>query len=264
MWHRECNWKLMIFSLLAIVPALLVACEGGISQSEYDALQQRLTGQEQKAVALQQQLSAKEKEATDTQQKLAAIEKEGGAAGVTTLIGAKKVPPAPPAPVPTPLPAGATPPPAPAPPASLYEPVGPFAFYVETLATTRPSKYDIVSTVACTNNSVFKRGMKIVWRFEVIDTTTGKRVTDKDEATVNVKLPHGEELVARFSQRGGGSVPDAPWMWGANWDIPLDYPIGSLDYTITVTSKNGRTGTFKQPAMVAKDRGLDTRVKIVE
>ncbi|HBY96252.1 MAG TPA: hypothetical protein DEP84_20245, partial [Chloroflexi bacterium] len=180
------------------------------------------------------------------------------------LIGAQIVPTPAPPPTPTPLPPGATPPPRPTPPASLYEPVGPFAFYVETLATTRPSKYGLASTVSCIPTSVFKRGMKIVWRFEVIDLSTGKRVTDVDEATVKVVLPQGEELTARFSQRGGGSVPSAPWMWNTFWDIPTDYPLGAFDYSIVVTGKDGRTGTFKPPALVSQERGIDSRLQIID
>ena len=145
-------------------------------------------------------------------------------------------------------------------PASYDEPVA-FAFYVETLATTTVSRFGFASSVACTPNSVFKRGMKVVWRFEVFDASTGKRVTDMDGATARVRLPHGEEVTARFSQRAGGRVPDAPWMWSAAWDIPLDYALGGLDYTITVTTRDGRTGTFKTPALVSPE--TDSRVKII-
>ncbi|MBI2938794.1 MAG: hypothetical protein HYY04_00015 [Chloroflexi bacterium] len=238
---------------------VLVACAGGVSQSEYDATRQKLSAEERKSAALQQQLSAKEKEVADLQQRAAP---PGAPAGVTTLIGAQKVPTPAPPPTPTPLPPGATPPPKPAPPASLYDPV-PFAFYVETLATTSVSPYGVASTVACTPNSVFKRGMKIVWRFEVIDTSTGKRLTDKDSPTIKVKLPHGDELTSRFSQRAGGRVPDAPWMWSAAWDIPLDYPLGSFDYGITVVGPGGRTGSFKVPALVSPP-STDSRVKIID
>ncbi|MBI2321486.1 MAG: hypothetical protein HYU88_05205 [Chloroflexi bacterium] len=139
----------------------------------------------------------------------------------------------------------------------------PFAFYVETLATAHVYKYGVASTVACTPSSVFKRGMRIVWRFEVFDTSTGKRLTDKDGATIKVQIPNGDEETARFSQRAGGRVPDAPFMWSAAWDIPPDYPLGSFDYAIAVTAKDGRKGTFKQPALVNPAQNLDSKVKII-
>ncbi|MBI3953718.1 MAG: hypothetical protein HY330_04320, partial [Chloroflexi bacterium] len=94
------------------------------------------------------------------------------------------------------------------------------------------------------------------------DTSTGKRVTGLDkDAVVKVVLPHGEEKIAGYSKRGG----TGPWMWVAAWEVPKTYPLGTFDYQIVVT-KGGRTGTFDQDkvALVNKDRGIDSRVQIVE
>lgn len=231
-----------------LTAAALAVTACGVAQSDYDAVQQRLATKEQQVTQLQQQVSA-------------ASAASAAQSAVTTLIGARVVPTPTAAPPPTPLPAGAPAPERPAPPASLYEPVS-FAFYVETLATTSIGKDAVASTVACTPNSVFKRGMKIVWRFEVFDTSTDRRLTDRDDATVKVRLPNNEELTARFSQRGGGSVPTAPWTWNAAWDIPMNHPLGSFDYTINVTSKDGRSGTFQQPYL-ARGADLDSRLKII-
>src|SRR6266702_2338362 len=55
-------------------------------------------------------------------------------------------------------------------PASYYEPVGPFFFYVDTLTSTGPSKYGFTPTQPCIQTGVFKRGMRMVVRFEVLDT----------------------------------------------------------------------------------------------
>jgi hypothetical protein len=177
------------------------------------------------------------------------------ASGVTMLIGAQKLTPTPPPP---------TPPQKLTTPASYYEPVGPFFFYVETLtANTNPNKYGFAPTVACIQSGVFKRGMKIVVRFEVLDTKTGKRVTDKDGATIKMILPHGEEVIARWTIRGSAAaLPDSAWMWDTSWDIPPDYPVGALDYRIVVTTKDGRTGTFTPP--IQKTATADTRVRIID
>ncbi len=236
----------------ALVLALLLAMAcggGGASQADLDAAKQ--------------QLADKEKEAALLQSKVTELEGTAGAASdVTALISAKKLPALTPTPVPSPTPAGQTPKPKTTPPASYGEPV-PFSFYVEVLATATRSKFDIASTVACTPSSVFKRGQRMVWRFEVVDISTGKRLTDADAPTIKVTLPNGDEATGRFSQRAGGKVPDAPWMWGANWDIPLDYPLGGIDYAITVTTKDGRTGTFKTPALIMTDGSIDSRPKVV-
>ena len=90
--------------------------------------------------------------------------------GLTTLIAAKKLAPPPPA---TPPAAGAAPAQKLAPPAAYFEPVGPFFFYVETLtANVNPNKYGFAPTIPCIQSGVFKRGMKMVVRFEVLDTKT--------------------------------------------------------------------------------------------
>src|SRR5215470_3188707 len=180
-----------------------------------------------------------------------------GSGDITTLIGAQKLPPAPP-----PAPGG-SPGQKLTTPASYYEPVGPFFFYVETLTGNGPSKYGVAPTVACIQSGVFKRGMRLVVRFEVLDTSTGKRVTDKDGANIKMILPHGEEVIARWTIRGSAAaLPDSAWMWDTTWDIPSDYPVGTLDYKIMVTTKDGRTATFTPPVM--KTKTADTRVRIID
>ena len=173
------------------------------------------------------------------------------------VLGVKKGPLPPP-------PSGGPPKPPPHPtPASYYEPVGPFFFYVETLTSTGPSRYGFTPTQPCIQSGVFKRGMRIVFRFEVLDTSTGKRVTDKDGATLKVVLPHGEEVAARWAIRGSvAAMPDSAWMWDSSWDIPPDYPLGSFDYRIAVATKDGRTATFKPPIQKAKT--ADSLVRIID
>ena len=179
-----------------------------------------------------------------------------GEASITPLLGAKQVAPPPTPSKPPPRSPHTT-------PASYYEPVGPFFFYVETLTSLNPSRYGVLSTVPCVQSGVFKRGMRLVFRYEILDTSTGKRITDKDGATTKVRLQHGEELTARWAIRGSAAaLPDSAWMWDVAWDIPPDYPVGSLDYTITVSTKDGRTGTFVPP--IQKTPTSDTRVRIVD
>ena len=168
----------------------------------------------------------------------------------------QRPPPPPPASKPPPRPPQTT-------PASYYEPVGPFFFYVETLTSTGPSRYGFTPSQPCVQSGVFKRGMRMVFRFEVLDVATGKRVTDKDGATLKVVLPHGEEVPARWAIRGSvAAMPDSAWMWDSSWDIPPDYPVGSFDYRIVVAARDGRTVTFTPPIQKAKT--ADSRVRIID
>ena len=184
------------------------------------------------------------------------VSAQGQESGAAMILGAKKETPPPP-------PAGAPPRSQHTTPASYYEPVGPFFFYVETLTGVGPSKYGLSPTVSCIQSGVFKRGMRIVVRFEILDTKTGKRVTDKDGATIKMRLPHGEEVPGRWTIRGSAAaLPDSAWMWDTTWDIPPDYPVGSLDYSIVITAKDGRTATFTPP--IQKTPTSDTRVRIID
>ena len=175
--------------------------------------------------------------------------------GTALVLGVKQGPP--------PAPPAGGPRPKLTTPASYYEPVGPFFFYVETLTSTGPSKYGYTPTQPCIQSCVFKRGMRMVVRFEILDTKTAKRVTDKDSATIKLILPHGEEIPGRWTIRGSvAAMPDSAWMWDTSWDIPPDYPVGSLDYRIVITAKDGRTATFTPP--IQKATTADSRVRIID
>ncbi len=245
---------------LATAAALLgaIACSSdNVSKSDYDKVNSQLNDTQVQVQQLQQQLAGKASAtpaASGTQQ--------ASSGGITWLLGAKKVPPATPPPSPSPTAVGATPKPKATPPPSLYEAV-PFSVYMETLATTHQSGVDIAASVACTPSGLFVRGQRIVWRFEVFDTSTGKRLTDQDGAKLKIVLPNGDEAPGSFSQRGGGSVPDAPFMWSANWDIPKDFPLGSIDYKLSVTTKDGKSFTWAPPALSNKAANMDTRPIVV-
>ncbi|HEV8724082.1 MAG TPA: hypothetical protein VGW77_25995 [Candidatus Binatia bacterium] len=190
-------------------------------------------------------------------QQVASADQKQASADTMLVLGVKKGEP------PPPPPSGGAPRPTLTTPASYYEPVGPFFFYVETLTSTGPSKYGYTPTQPCIQTGVFKRGMRMVVRFEVLDTSTGKRVTDKDGATIKLVLPHGEEIPGRWTIRGSAAaMPDSAWMWDTSWDIPPDYPVGSFDYRIVVAAKDGRTATFSPPIQKAKT--ADTRVRIID
>jgi cell division protein FtsB len=269
-------------AVFAAMAGALVACSGGISQAEYDSVKEQLTSEQQKSASLQQQISAKIAEATQLEQQIAAKEGDveaaeeelasmrldiedlnasmGELAGVTPLIYSKIEATPAPRPAPTPPPAGYVPP-TPVPPDSVtVDSVFPFTFYIEHLTghqTTEVKQYP-----ACVPNSQFQRGAHLVWRFEVFDTSNGKRLTSLDEPEINVVLPDGHEIAARFARRAG----TGPWTWVAAWTIPVDYPLGALDYQILVDAKDGRSGFFDQDtvAVVNEERGTDSRIQVVE
>jgi len=251
MFNKARALRLGALAMMGATLAISAACSsGGVSDADYKKVQQQL----QDAQAANQQLQAQSAKAAPST-----------AASGGGLISAVKVTPTTPAPTPTP--GGPTPTPAP-PKATAgpeyYQPV-PYAVYVETIATTTASKYGVASSISCTPSGVFARGQRIVYRYEVIDTSTGKRLTAADGATLKVVEPNGDESLGSFGQRGGGKVPDAPFMWSSNWDIPLDFALGAVDYKIVITPKTGPSYTWKPPALISTGAGgNDTRPKVVQ
>jgi hypothetical protein len=252
--------KLAAFSLLAAGMVFSASCSsGGASETDLKKSQQDLSDQQALNQQLQQQLA-------DAKKAPASVSPAAAPSG--GLLGVKTVVPPTPAPTATPLPAGAVAPtavPRATAPASYYDSVGPYFIYAETIATSTASKYNVASTLSCTPSGVFARAQRIVFRYDIVDTATGKRLTDRDAATTTVKVvaPNGDESVGRFSQRGGGQVPDAPFMFSSSWDIPLDFPLGAVDYKITIT-KGGQTFTWRPPYLTSAPLNEDTRPKVVQ
>ncbi|MBI2867285.1 MAG: hypothetical protein HYX97_02985 [Chloroflexi bacterium] len=281
-------WKVALGGAAVMGLTVILACSGGASQAELDAAKAQTAAEQQKTAALQQLVSNKDTQVNDLQQKLSAKEKEaaelqkkaeaaaaapsGLPAGGTILLAAKPVPSPTPRPTPTPLPAGftpPTPPPPPVPPASFSQPL---ALYIHADTVTsgqNESKYNIdatgIAAPLCVQTSVFKRGMHLVWRWEIVDTATGKRLTSDDIETAVVRLPSGEEIKGRFGRHGTGRPggDGGPWFWTAAWDVPLDYPLGALDWSINAKSKDGKTGTFALWYLSIPERGIEARTQII-
>ncbi|MCL4396345.1 MAG: hypothetical protein M1482_16350 [Chloroflexi bacterium] len=220
--HLKTGFKLGALIAILGMGLAVAACSSTVSQADYDALKKQLSDQQSQNASLQQQIQAfKSKSANQV-----------------TILGAISN-----APPPTTPPA----PPAAAPPVpdSAKGPF-PYSFYVDTVtASPGESSFHVDPTLACAQTNVFRRGMRIVWRFTVTDDATGQRLTSTDVDQAIVKLATGQEVKATFEPAGPPNVPDA-WFWHAAWDVPMNYPLGTVDYTIQVQTKSGKLATFKQ------------------
>jgi len=166
------------------------------------------------------------------------------AAARTPVVEVAKVPPGPPTPQ---VAALASAPPSARPPlaASYSQPVGPYSLYLETIASAAPSTAGLLSVPGCVVESIFKRGERVVFRYSIIDMSTGKRVTDRDGSTTKVTVGNNQTVDGYFAPRGAPPPPpDAPWTWAAIWNIPADFPLGNISPTIDVTS-GGKSTTIK-------------------
>lgn len=179
-----------------------------------------------------------------------------------------KIPNAPTAAPAAPPPSGATPAPAPTPPAARVVPL--YAHVDTVTAGPGESKYRVDASLACTKSGVFSRGQHIVWRMELVDTSSGKVLQGPDVRTAMLKLPTGDEV--KFGYGRHGATEDSPWFFTAAWDVPLTFPLGTLDYQISVLTTAGKELvlgdplTMKIPAGANPrfPKGLDTRVLIVD
>lgn len=98
------------------------------------------------------------------------------------------------------------------------------------------------ATSVCVLQSRFPRNSEIVWRARVSDPSTGEELDDTVVESVQVVLADGQT----FDMRYGPHPQDEPtdFFWTTSFDVPADYPTGTLDYEIVATDNEGRTGRF--------------------
>lgn len=134
--------------------------------------------------------------------------------------------------------------------APAADPVGSFTtkkvdlnLWVDTITSTRG---DVVQKRGCMIQTNFTRGNRAVWRMWITDAATGKAITDQDIKYAYVKVPGSPNLPFTFGKHGRLDI--SPWFWTAVFAVPKDYPLGSVDFKVVVKTKDGRFGTYTQPA----------------
>jgi hypothetical protein len=98
--------------------------------------------------------------------------------------------------------------------------------------------------VSCVLANQFKPGGHVVWRMKVHDPVTGQPMDDEALESVEISLPDGQTFEAEYGGHPASNPSD--FFWATSWEIPEDYPTGSLPYQVTATAVDGRTGTFTE------------------
>lgn len=94
----------------------------------------------------------------------------------------------------------------------------------------------------CVLQSRFPRNSEIVWRARVFDVA-GQELDDTQLDSVEVQLADGQTFDMRYGPHPSDDPTD--FFWTAAFDVPADYPTGTLDYEIVATTPDGTTGTYR-------------------
>lgn len=89
----------------------------------------------------------------------------------------------------------------------------------------------------CVLTNQFKRKEAVAWRIRVLDSN-GDAADDKLLKSVVVELGDGQKLPAHYGPHG---KPPTDSFWSLHWDIPADFPTGSLGYKVIATTMDGTT-----------------------
>ena len=95
---------------------------------------------------------------------------------------------------------------------------------------------------SCVQASRIPRGGQVVWRVRVYDPKTGQQMDDKALTSVVVTLGDGQTFPMKYGPHP--SNPPGEYFWASSWKIPATYPTGTMDYKVTATDSEGRTGEF--------------------
>jgi hypothetical protein len=96
-------------------------------------------------------------------------------------------------------------------------------------------------TGVCVQQSVFRRGNQVIFQATTARTGDGKVITGKDFGRMVIRIPG--QLDTRMTFRPLGGRPDAtsPWVWVGVWNVPADFPLGSMSYEIVGITKKTLT-----------------------
>jgi hypothetical protein len=101
----------------------------------------------------------------------------------------------------------------------------------------------------CVLTNQFKRKEAVAWRIRVLDAA-GDVADDKVLKSVAVELGNGQKLPALYGPHPPRGGPPTDYFWSTHWEIPADFPTGSLGYKVVATMMDNTTQIwepFKRP-----------------
>ena len=93
----------------------------------------------------------------------------------------------------------------------------------------------------CVLANQFKRKEAVAWRIRVLQPN-GNVADNTVLKSVVVVLGNGQKLPGRY---GGHGQPPTDHFWSLHWEIPADFPTGSLGYKVVATMMDDSTVTWE-------------------
>ena len=93
----------------------------------------------------------------------------------------------------------------------------------------------------CVLNNRYTRGEAIAWRQRILKPD-GTPATDEDLQSVVVEMGGMEILNLDYGPHGN---PPTDYFWASSWQIPDNYPTGSVGYQIKATMNDGTVVTWE-------------------
>lgn len=97
-------------------------------------------------------------------------------------------------------------------------------------------KVKLPADAACSMSNLFQRGEVVVFRMYGVHVSTGGNdLTNVSVAKATVKIPGVPKALPMFYSTHP-TKPKAVSYWTAAWPVPANYPLGVVDYTVTVVT----------------------------
>ena len=111
--------------------------------------------------------------------------------------------------------------------------------YVDTVNGTRPAGAK-ARPVGCTQSNIFTRGEQAVFRTWGSEAATGDILSTENVKYAYVKIPGQPNIKLNWGAHGntGAKV----WFWTAAWNIPADYPLGTITARVVFKTEANHFG----------------------
>jgi hypothetical protein len=116
------------------------------------------------------------------------------------------------------------------------------SMYSDTVTSTRGA---VVQKRGCAQTNYFPRNSRVVFRMWAVDGKTGQPISDADIQYVYIKIPGQPNQALTWG--GHGATGAKVYFWSLGWGVPVDYPLGVVNFRIVLKTNDGRFGVFTQP-----------------